>query len=336
MDIVGGHFALIKPEFRMNLNKTMNAKRVYILEAMRKKQPISKLKLDLYDFVPCLKEPWEKNTGRTKNLHCFEKIGVIPFTMLPAYTRFDEETKNQTKEIQRGHLKRKYNAAIGQSPKVLKEVLLMVKPMKIPPKDKPAASLEEYIEYINSGKTKEQVGIQAALKSIDNNAELSEEEGKRLKAIMRKSGWGISRASGVFNDFDGCPTGRLRRAADKAIDHSLEAQDLHIKAKVRMKRDKDKKEATKERVIAKAVVDYLENAKYSKQAVSDLPKKFKKEQIRSFYRHFCGGKESNVSRSKMKTFSNIILVDKIELSKYVRDKRNETSIKRQMPHTETI
>ena len=105
-----------------------------------------------------------------------------------------------------------------------------------------------------------------------------------------------------------------------------------------MKRDKDKKEATKERVIAKAVVDYLENTKYSKQAVSDLPKKFKKEQIRSFYIHFCGGKESNVSRSKIKTFSNIVLVDKIELSKYVRDKRNETSIKRQknVPDRQTI
>ena len=316
----------------------MNAKRVSILEAMRNKQPIIKLKLGLNDFVPCIKEPWEKNTGRERNLHCFKKIGVIPFTMLPAYTCFDEETKNQTKEIQRRQLKRKYNAAIGQSPKVLKEVLMMVTPTKIPPKDKPEASLEEYIKYINSGKTKEHVGIQAALKSIDNNAELSEKEGKQLKAIMRKQKWGISRAASVFNDFDGCPTGRMRRAADKAIDASLEAQDLHIRAKLRMKRDKDKKEATKERVIAKAVVDYMENAKYSKQAVSDLPKKFKKEQIQSFYIHFCGGKESNVSRSKMKLFTNIVLVDKIELSKHVRDKRNETSTKRQktVPHTETV
>ena len=97
----------------------------------------------------------------------------------------------------------------------------------------------------------------------------------------------------------------------------------HRKAKEQVKRNKDIKDAKNERLIGEIINEHLSKSNFSKDSVSTLSRNFSKNKIRCFYMHWCGGTQSNVSRSKIRDYRVQTLVDEIERSDYIRGKRNE-------------
>jgi hypothetical protein len=335
MDLYGGHFQLIKREFRININRRIDRLRLRLHSDVRNSRRSLKTQLDLKDFIPAVKGPFTEFTHKEKNQELLKRIGVLPFTMRPAYKCYDEHQEKvslaQSKKKKKWQKKRKldaYSELLDKSEDIIKNRMGFLEPSELKVKahdaedDAAEEDLEAYIKNIELGTTKDTAGKLAAINYVMEHCKkkfLSEEERDKLIGLLKRKNYNLLTAGSVWSSFNGHASGDAHLAWQGAVRARKAGERKHMQAKRRVQASNERRKTKNNDITAIQIHTNLDKAHFSMESIAAIKTK---HECFCFYAKYCKRHHKKRRYRKEKDVKVTELRYWINNSDYVKDKRN--------------